>query len=262
MDEEHSNTTEIRLDVGNLAAFDERTNIAKKTDEAVAHEAVDTLLRALLALPTNDEPDGRYVTLPKGNFKLPREKPIPKERAPTKWEKYALEKGIQKKKKRDRLVLDETTGEYVPRFGRGSKNSAERDIVLPHKEGMGDDYDPFSEKRQEKKKRIKANKKQYRQNLGRAAKASRQQVQPMQALNVAKKGPSGKKYLPKDALRQSLSVVQRSTASAGQFDKAVPNEPKKKTAGRKKKYESFGGKQGTRQEKQRLSQLADRVLKI
>jgi len=41
---------------------------------------------------------------------LPRAKPIPKIASLTKWQKFALTKGIQKKKK-DRLLLDESTGE-------------------------------------------------------------------------------------------------------------------------------------------------------
>lgn len=45
---------------------------------------------------------------------LPRAKSIPKINALTKWQKFALNKGIQNKKK-SRMVLDETTGEYLPR---------------------------------------------------------------------------------------------------------------------------------------------------
>ena len=38
--------------------------------------------------------------------RLPREKPVPKPRPPTKWEKYAREKGINKRKK-DKKVWDD-----------------------------------------------------------------------------------------------------------------------------------------------------------
>jgi len=45
---------------------------------------------------------------------LPRAKSIPKINALTKWQKFALSKNIQNKKK-SRMILDETTGEYLPR---------------------------------------------------------------------------------------------------------------------------------------------------
>uniref|UniRef100_A0A183F9F8 Ribosome biogenesis regulatory protein n=1 Tax=Heligmosomoides polygyrus TaxID=6339 RepID=A0A183F9F8_HELPZ len=37
--------------------------------------------------------------LPKSSFIMPREKKIPEKKEPTKWEKYAAEKGLKKKKK-------------------------------------------------------------------------------------------------------------------------------------------------------------------
>lgn len=248
----------ISLDLGNLVAFDGRAEHNKSAEE-MAREATDAIVHAVFSLPMTELDDGRYVNLPKGTFALPREKPIPKERAPTKWEKYALEKGIQKRRKRDRLIFDEETGEYVPRYGRGSKNSNDRHVIIPHKEGMGSDYDPFAAKREEKRDRIKQNRKKNLSNIGRARKAAG--LQPMQALDVAKVGPSGKKYLPKKDLSDTLSVVQRSTASAGRFDNQVRGERKPKMRGRKKKLESFGGKNAAQQEKERLGKIADRILK-
>lgn len=248
----------ISLDVGNLVAFDERAQKNANPTEETIREVAESLVHAIFTLPLTDDVDGRYVTLPNGAFELPREKPIPRERQTTKWEKYAREKGIQKDKKRDRLVLDDATGEYVPRYGRGSKNAIDRDIILPHKESMGDDYNPFTEKRKEKKKRVVTNHKKQTANIERSRKST---IHPMQALNVAKAGPSGKKYLPKSALKDSLSVVQRSTASAGRFDKRVKNEPKQKLRGRKKKHATVGGRKGLQQEQLRSGKIADRILK-
>jgi len=47
--------------------------------------------------------------LPAPRVVLPREKPIPKEKAMTKWEKFRIEKGIQAKAKRSRMVFDPIT---------------------------------------------------------------------------------------------------------------------------------------------------------
>lgn len=248
----------LNVDVGHLLIFDERMETKDATPEELATDACNALLRALSTLPTTQTSEGKRVTLPKGFFDLPREKPIPKERPLTKWEKYAREKGIQKRVKRDRLVFDETTNEYVPRYGKGSKNSLDRQIIIPYKEGTPKGVDPFAQKREDKKKRISLNLKQQRSNLGRAAKKSG--LRPMQALSVAKAGPSGKKILPKHQLKDSLAVVQKSTASAGKFDNRVANEPKQKIRGRKKKLPAVGGKNASLTERQRMGKLAERLL--
>jgi len=49
------------------------------------------------------------VTLPKPTTVLPREKPAPKGKAMTKWEKFREQKGIAPRKKRSRLVFDPIT---------------------------------------------------------------------------------------------------------------------------------------------------------
>lgn len=248
----------IILDLGHLTAFDTRKAGNETSPQQTATEATTALLHAIFSRPVEDTPDGRYASLPKADFGLPRSKPIPKERAQTKWEKYAQEKGIQKKR-RDRLILDEATGEYIPRYGKNGKNSLERDVIIPHKESMADDADPFAKKKKEKQKHIKQNRKKNLSNLGRAAKNAG--LEPMQALDVARVGPSGKKFLPKRGLNDSLSIAQRSTASAGRFDGRVSKEPKQKIRGRKKKHASIGGRDAMQKEKQRISKIADSILK-
>lgn len=248
----------VELDLGNLTAFDRRIGLEGSLQE-IATQGTEPLVQAIFSLPVNDTDDGKFVDMPDCEFELPREKPIPKERALTKWEKFAKEKGIQKKR-RDRLVLDPATGEYVPRYGKGSKNSLDKDVILPHKEGMGDDYNPFHEKRKQKKKMVKDNKKKQGTNRNRASRGRSAQIQPLQALDVAKAGPSGKKYLPKSALKDSLAIAQRSTASAGRFDKKVANEPKLKMQGRKKKLETVANRKALGREKERSQKIADRIL--
>lgn len=248
------------IDLGNLTAFDNRTDLQGSLIE-LATQSTEPLVQAIFSLPIQEEDDGRFVHLPKPTFELPREKPIPKERPLTKWEQFAKEKGINKKR-RDRLVLDEATGEYVPRYGKGSKNSLDKDIILPHKESMGDNYNPFAEKRKEKKQRIKDNKKKHARNLNRAAKArgSNLQLKPVQALDVSAPGPSGKKFLPKQGLKDTLAVAQRSTASAGRFDKRLANEPKPKLQGRRKHAPTVPARKAMREEKEKSQKIAERVL--
>ena len=49
------------------------------------------------------------VDMPKRTTVLPREKPIPKDKQLTKWEKFRLEKGITTREKRSRMVFDPIT---------------------------------------------------------------------------------------------------------------------------------------------------------
>jgi len=44
--------------------------------------------------------------MPKSTTVLPREKPCPKEKVKTKWEKFREERGLPARKKRSRLVFD------------------------------------------------------------------------------------------------------------------------------------------------------------
>lgn len=247
----------IDLDIGSLAAFDNRVG-EPGTSIELARDGVEPLIHALFSLPVVQTDDGRLVDLPDATTHLPREKPIPKERAPTKWEKFAKEKGIVKKR-RDRLVLDEATGEYVPRYGKGGIKSLQRDVVLPHKEGMADGEDPFAKKRKEKKERVKFEEKKQRRNLGRAEKA-RGKMNPVLAMDVAPRGASGRRHIPMEDLKQGISVLQRSTASAGKFDKRVKNEPKVKVVGKRRKFDAVADKKALVGEKQRAQKVLDRVL--
>jgi regulator of ribosome biosynthesis len=60
------------------------------------------------------------VSIPPSQVVFPREKPAPKEKEMTRWEKFRLEKGMPARKKRGRMVFDEITNDWVPRHGMGS----------------------------------------------------------------------------------------------------------------------------------------------
>ncbi len=74
--------------------------------------------------------------LPPELYLLPRSKPVPKPKTPTKWETYAKEKGIQKKK-REKLVFDDNNNQWKPRFGfRGINQNKDWVIEVPNNAGM------------------------------------------------------------------------------------------------------------------------------
>jgi len=94
------------------------------------------------------------VTLPHSKIVLPRENPPPKEKPMTKWEKFRLEKGIATKEKRSRMVFDELTNDWVPRYGAGSikKVQDKYNWLMEEKpKHVEAGMDPFTYKKNEKK---------------------------------------------------------------------------------------------------------------
>ena len=89
--------------------------------QATARDGVQALINGLFSLPIQKSGDGPLAMLPPIETALPRAKPLPKPKPPTKWEQFAAAKGIQKKR-RDRKIWDEEKQEWVNRWGRGGKN--------------------------------------------------------------------------------------------------------------------------------------------
>lgn len=64
------------------------------------------LFNKIWELPTERVEEAIVVKLPTPTFILPRSKPVPKPKPLTKWQQFAKEKGIEKKKK-SKLSWDE-----------------------------------------------------------------------------------------------------------------------------------------------------------
>ena len=92
--------------------------------QANARDGVQLLVAALFSLPTQSSPEGPLGQLPAPTTQLPRAKPLPKPKPPTKWEKFARAKGIQSRR-HDRKVWDEERQTWVARWGWKGKNKAE-----------------------------------------------------------------------------------------------------------------------------------------
>ena len=91
------------------------------------------------------------VELPQSRVVLPREKPIPKEKPMTKWEKFRIEKGLPPKAKRSRMVYDPLSKDWVPRHGYKSAKFVEEkhNWLMLDKPSHGN-TDPFTRRREEK----------------------------------------------------------------------------------------------------------------
>lgn len=185
----------VEYDLGNLAVFDTNPLEAEKLAgssadkeaylKLVARDNVQLLINQVLLLPVKTTTDNAglltgqqlqmtLVQLPDPTTQLPREKPLPKPKAPTKWEQFAARKGIKSKGKDGKMVYDEATGEWVPKWGYKGKNKELDDQWLvevddkPKKRPADEMIDPRTLNRQERKRLVKKNELQHKRNLQRA----------------------------------------------------------------------------------------------
>lgn len=115
---------------------------------------------------TRDEGDLIYDIIPTQCI-LP--KSLSEDKAKTKWEKFAEEKGI-KKKKRSRMVYSEALKKWVPRYGSRS----EQNLILQG--GVVEVEQSISKMINEKKKRIAKNRKNAENNKKRALEAKKSKI--------------------------------------------------------------------------------------
>ncbi|RDB19864.1 Ribosome biogenesis regulatory [Hypsizygus marmoreus] len=185
--------------------------------QSLARDGVQTLFSSLFTLYARPSPDGPLAQLPLPTTQLPRAKPLPKPKPPTKWEAFAAAKGIQHKV-RDKKVWDEEKQEWINRWGREGKNrQVEEQWITEVPLNADADYDPRKVARDARKERIAKNEKKHTQNVSRANTAAN----------------------PRDArkkdIEKTLATTRISTASMGKFDKKLEGE--KKIRGVKRKFD-------------------------
>jgi len=156
----------VDFDLGLLAAF--VANDSTMHDDVAA--SVQTVVDALFALPPGKEGLRRVVALPAPVTRLPRQKPLPKPKAETKWEAFAKSKGIGKTK-RERMVYDEHAQDWRPRFG-AQRSQSHDPPILELKQTDSADANPFERDRTAKKLRTL---KQQARTLKNKERASAQQ---------------------------------------------------------------------------------------
>ncbi|CAG9536797.1 unnamed protein product [Cercopithifilaria johnstoni] len=168
--------------------------------------------------------------LPAPLFRLPREKPLPSQRQLTKWEQYAQQKGIRKKKK-DRKIFDEQTQEWKVRYGYKSvKNNNAKDWLIEIPDNKDPMLDYFDEQQKAKREKVDKNEMQRLRNIAR-----------LKGISSANATPLGIAVDLKDRSRHELvnqiNRARYSTASHGAFQPAVKNEKKLLKTGKHHKYE-------------------------
>ncbi|KAH8690859.1 putative ribosome biogenesis protein [Talaromyces proteolyticus] len=187
--------TPYTFDLGHLLVQDPNPLVISNTEntnnalKAVARDGAQVLINQLLTICpiTSDVKEGVLLSLPPPQTLLPRFKPLPKPKEPTKWELFAKKKGIGKfsskpgaalaeKERRKKLVYDEASGEWVPKWGyKGANKSGENDwlVEIPDKEwkneAQGENIRTAG--RRDRKERVKRNERKMRANERRTRKS-------------------------------------------------------------------------------------------
>lgn len=103
---------------------------------ALTRDNLQLLVNDLWQLPTTSSDAGPLATLPAPATALPRAKPVPVAREPTRWEKFAKAKGIVKRKKGSH-EYDERRQMWRPRHGaKSAKNDPMANWITELKPGQ------------------------------------------------------------------------------------------------------------------------------
>lgn len=233
---------DLTYDLGHLCASDPSPldEAALKADASayllrIARDNAQLLTNRLYGILAS-QPNKSAIKLPEPTTALPREKPLPKPKPLTRWEKFAAEKGIVKKK-RSKMVWDETAQRWAPRFGYGKANRQEDPMaswLIPAKPGDDGSTDPFEEHATRKRDARSKQKRQEERNRLEAAHAA--------GLTGRRKGAAaagnslGGSLIAGDLtsradkanyLKGAMRASQVSTASLGRFDRQLEKEPSK-----------------------------------
>merc|ERR1712156_759004 len=149
---------------------------------------------------------------------LPREKPVPKPKPMTKWEKYAKEKGIEKKKKKERLVWDDVVQMWIPQFGyKKAQAEADKNWAIPVKHNHDPNEDPYEKMAEDKKEKVAKNELQRLRNLARAKNVS----VPSVGVAPSTKDAQAKSLSKSEDLKKAADIARASTASLGKFQESL-----------------------------------------
>lgn len=223
------------IDLGNILLVKTISDASLKA----AQDSIQFLISKLFLLPkvSVDNVIGHLVDLPESQINFPRSKKVPKPKELTKQQKFAQQRGIQKKKK-DKIAYDEKSGEWKRTYGYKRANDEADQWVIEHKDGADLSIDPFTQMDIDKKERVRKNKEKQRSNIV-AARGDRipgtidipsaikasgsisQGRKESRAIERKRKGAHKSEHLDK-----TLHVAQNSTASMGLFDELHSDEPR------------------------------------
>ncbi|CAF1363409.1 unnamed protein product [Adineta steineri] len=237
----------VEIDLGNLLVWDpnavDQQAYKENREEYIKNTMRDNmqlLVNALWEVPIERHDNAIVAKLPDAKTIVPREKPVPKPKPLTKWQKFAQSKGIVKQKK-SKFVWDEQKKEWGRRYGYKKANDESKVWLMEVPTSADPNEDQFAKKSAAKKERVAKNEFQRLKNIARANK-----------INVRNDGAIINKKSTTNDVKKALATAKYSDASMGQFsERAVANE-EQQTRGfnKKRKYESNLGSLKNEKDKQ------------
>ncbi|KAL0156656.1 hypothetical protein M9458_047902 [Cirrhinus mrigala] len=237
---------DLEFDPGNLLAFDKNRidsldlKDIKREDflRSLARDNTQLLINEIWKLPTERVDEVIVAKLPDPTTLVPRQKPAPKPKPPTKWEQFAKLKGIQKKKKTN-LVWDEVHKEWKRRWGYKRAKDDTKEWLIEVPENSDPNEDQFAKKNKAKKERVAKNEYNRLKNIARA-----------QKIKVPGMGLAPTAQQSKAELAQAVNIAKISTASVGKFQDNLPKEKTPKNTGKKRKFQPLIGDFSSEKQKQ------------
>lgn len=245
----------LTYDLHHMTAFDISPLHPKGDFLAYTRDSVQLLVNKIFMLPRKDLDVGSAVTLPLDElFRLPRQKPVPKAKPLTRWQKFMEERNM-KKRKRSKLVWDENAADWLPRWGYKSAKHAEERANWVHEVKQHDDpgANPFDKMTAEKKLLLARQKMREVRNTVEAAGGKFRASVP----DLSTTGGGANTKRGKDGLREAVKRAQVSSASHGKFDRIAQGEA---TNLQPKLQRKELRAQSTGEEKDRYLKAATRVL--
>lgn len=211
---------EVRNDVGMMLCSDpndldeeELKNNKEPYLRELTRDNVQLLINEIWELPTERVEECIVAKLPQPTTVLPRLRKVPGPKQLTKWEKFAKEKGI-KKKKNDKKVYDEVLDKWVPTYGyRRADAEKQKDWVLEVPKTADPMEDQFKKKMDLRNEKVAKNEIQRMKNIVRAKK-----------MEVPRTGYLGPEAATSSQLLTAATVAKASTASVGKFQEKIAKE--------------------------------------
>lgn len=192
--------------------------------QSLTRDNAQLLFNEIFQLQTISNDNGVMAMLPIPTTLLPREKPLPKPKPETRWEKFAKAKGIVKRKK-DRMVFDETSGDYKPRWGyKGINDDGTKDWVIEVPAGANPMEDQYEVRREAKKERVEKNEKRRQRNTDEAVLASKLDQKAIKRGD--RPNMDNARAMKRKELENQILISKSATASVGKFDNALEGDLK------------------------------------
>ncbi|XP_017461196.1 PREDICTED: ribosome biogenesis regulatory protein homolog [Rhagoletis zephyria] len=218
---------EVRLDVGSLMCTDpndlDEKGLRSNREQYLldlTRDNTQLLINAIWEVPAERVDECIVAKLPAPATVLPRLRKVPGPKPLTKWEKFAKEKGI-KKKKTDKKKYDEVLDKWVPTYGfKRADAEKEKEWVLEVPKNVDPNEDMFQKKIDLRNEKVAKNEIQRMKNIVRARK-----------VEVPRGGYFGPEVASSGQLLTAVTVAKSSTASVGKFQDKLPKEKKARGIG-------------------------------